>query len=117
MIGVRVTEGAPVLKEGITINLKDIKETFEKMWKEESNKYTKRDESGPAYRSWESKKVQNQYEIKFIMDGKNECTWVESASSKEAAELYFRMAMRAEAVPEDYRKWKYYEILSITRKD
>lgn len=57
------------------------------------------------------------YEIKILLDGKNERVCTEKASSKGLAELFFRDSMRAEAVPEDCRKWKYYEIVSITRKD
>lgn len=63
------------------------------------------------------KSKQYQYEIKFLIDGKDEHVYIEKASSKALAELFFRDSMRDEAVPEDCRKWKYYKILSITRKD
>ena len=63
------------------------------------------------------KSKQYRYEIRFIIDGKDEHVCNQAASSKGLAELFFRDSMRAGAVPEDCRKWKYYEITSITRKD
>lgn len=100
--------------EGITINLKDFDDMLLNMFSI-FNKYTKPE--GDCCTSSRRESRQYEYKIKILINGKDEHVCTEKASSKALAELYFRDSMRAEAVPEDCRKWSYYEILNITRKE